>query len=312
MARDFRTSPYKFQPVAAMRCLALVLATPALGFVPPLLRSPLQGPLRSDEVDDADCLDDCLAEDEYDEPVPRTVAPLLDGPVYSLATLDEAGDTNMNVVTYATPVGIRPERRWALSLFKSTASRANFARRRRGVLQLLRPEHAPLVYALGGTSAADADKAAACYGAGFAWESSDWDERVLPRCAAYVSLEAVGEPVDCGDHEVYVCRVVDGVAGFDASHATTGDLRERGLITTEGRARAPGDVPRKPGRGGLKRLLGAVAAAAVVALLPLRASAAEFRTKPGALCPALAGAQSIVDANSSGRCGGGRPCPVAR
>ena len=48
-----------------MRCLALVLATPALGFVPPLLRSPLQRPLRSDEVDDADCLDDCLAEDEY-------------------------------------------------------------------------------------------------------------------------------------------------------------------------------------------------------------------------------------------------------
>ena len=163
-------------------------------------------------------------------------------------------------------------------------------------------------------SAADADKAAACYGAGFAWESSDWDERVLPRCAAYVSLEAVGEPVDCGDHEVYVCRVVDGVAGFDASHATTGDLRERGLITTEGRARAPGDVPAppKPGRGGLKRLLGAVAAAAVVALLPLRASAAEFRTKPGALCAALAGAHSIVDANPSGRCGGGRPCPVVR
>ena len=290
--------------------LLVVLATPALGFVPPL-RSPLQRPLRSDEVDDADCLDDCLAEDEYDEPVPRTVAPLLDGPVYSLATLDEAGDTNMNVVTYATPVGIRPERRWALSLFKSTVSRANFARRRRGVLQLLRPEHAPLVYALGGTSAADADKAAACYGAGFAWESSDWDERVLPRCAAYVSLEAVGEPVDCGDHEVYVCRVVDGVAGFDASHATTGDLRERGLITTEGRARALGDVPAppKPGRGGLKRLLGAVAAAAVVALLPLRASAAEFRTKPGALCAALAGAQSIVDANSSGRWVGGTPAP---
>ena len=48
--------------------LLVVLATPALGFVPPLLRSPLQGPLRSDEVDDADCLDDCLAEDEYDEP----------------------------------------------------------------------------------------------------------------------------------------------------------------------------------------------------------------------------------------------------
>ena len=55
--------------------------------------------------------------------------------------------------------------------------------------------------------------------------------------------------------------------------------------------------------------MGAVAAAAVVALLPLRASAAEFRTKPGALCAALAGAQSIVDANSSGRWVGGTPAP---
>ena len=66
------------------------------------------------------------------------------------------------------------------------------------------------------------------------------------------------------------------------------------------------------GATGLKRLLGAVAAAAVVALLPLRASAAEFRTKPGALCAALAGAQSIVDANPSGRWVGGHSCPVAR
>ena len=160
-----------------MRCLALVLATPALGFVTATTTDPAAEPLRSDEVDDADCLDDCLAEDEYDEPVPRTVAPLLDGPSTARG-LDEAGDTNMNVVTYATPVGIRPERRWALSLFKSTVSRASFARRRRGVLQLLRPEHAPLVYALGGTCGGRG-RAAAC--ARVCVGSSDWDRRVLPR-----------------------------------------------------------------------------------------------------------------------------------
>lgn len=39
-------------------------------------------------------------------------------PVFSLATVNENGSTNMNVVTYASSVGIEPERLWMVSLYQ--------------------------------------------------------------------------------------------------------------------------------------------------------------------------------------------------
>jgi flavin reductase (DIM6/NTAB) family NADH-FMN oxidoreductase RutF len=56
--------------------------------------------------------------------------------VYSLATLNEDGSTNMNIVTFATPVSIEPRRVWAVSLYKHTLSRENFEARGGGVLQV--------------------------------------------------------------------------------------------------------------------------------------------------------------------------------
>lgn len=42
----------------------------------------------------------------------------LNMPVFSLATINEDGSTNMNIVTYASPAGIEPERLWMISLYK--------------------------------------------------------------------------------------------------------------------------------------------------------------------------------------------------
>ncbi len=91
-------------------------------------------------------------------PVPGAVVlkrleapPVLTSPVFSLATLDASGATNMNLLTYVSPVGIRPDRLWTISLFRKTASAENFVARRTGVLQQLTHAHAPLTYALGGT-----------------------------------------------------------------------------------------------------------------------------------------------------------------
>lgn len=42
-------------------------------------------------------------------------------PVFSLATLNADGSTNMNIVTYASPVGIEPERMWMVSLYQVMA-----------------------------------------------------------------------------------------------------------------------------------------------------------------------------------------------
>ena len=68
--------------------------------------------------------------------VPMEAAPVLTSPVFSLATAVD-GKTNMNMLTYATPVGIRPQRLWAISLFRKTATHAAWsAGGGRGVLQL--------------------------------------------------------------------------------------------------------------------------------------------------------------------------------
>ena len=52
--------------------------------------------------------------------------PLLSSPVFSLSTLGADGQTTMNILTYATPVGIKPHRLWAISLFRETQSHANW------------------------------------------------------------------------------------------------------------------------------------------------------------------------------------------
>eukprot|EP00282_Hemiselmis_andersenii_P044235 CAMPEP_0172057586 /NCGR_PEP_ID=MMETSP1043-20130122/6404_1 /TAXON_ID=464988 /ORGANISM="Hemiselmis andersenii, Strain CCMP441" /LENGTH=173 /DNA_ID=CAMNT_0012717083 /DNA_START=280 /DNA_END=797 /DNA_ORIENTATION=+ len=90
--------------------------------------------------------------------------PVTDNPVFSLATLAPDGTTNMNILTYASPVGVRPVRRWALGLYTKTATYENFAKRGRGVLQLLGAEHAPLVTGLGGSSSLEqgVNKEAVC------------------------------------------------------------------------------------------------------------------------------------------------------
>ena len=72
---------------------------------------------------------------------PMEGPPVLNSPVYSLATRNDDGSTNMQILTYATPAGVSP-RMWAISLYKPTQTYANFAAQRTGILQqLCRPTH---------------------------------------------------------------------------------------------------------------------------------------------------------------------------
>ncbi|KAL9190676.1 hypothetical protein ACHAXT_000382 [Thalassiosira profunda] len=166
----------------------------------------------------------------------------------------------MNILTYASPVSIRPHRMWAISLYKETLSYANFVRERRGVLQLLKPEHADckskegemgeLIRVLGGSSGRDADKREACKELGYAWErlpdegaekGINWPE-VLPSCAYYLKLELVGELIDCGSHDVALCKVVAMISDREVVDAaeeldslSTRQLREMKVISELGR-----------------------------------------------------------------------------
>ena len=181
--------------------------------------------------------------------VPVEAPPILTSPVFSLATALD-GKTNMNMLTYATPVGIRPHRLWAISLFRKTRTHAIFVERRRGILQQLAEQHAPLTHVLGATSGADVDKEAACEACGFGWSESagdGGDERLLPGCTAYLRLVQQGDLIDAGEHDVAICKVeamyaappedADDELGLQPlAPLSTEQLRERGLISNVGRA----------------------------------------------------------------------------
>lgn len=176
---------------------------------------------------------------------PMDGPPVLNSPVYSLATKNADGTTNMQILTYATPAGVQP-RMWAISLYKPTKTYSNFVAQRTGVLQQLCDSHANLVYTLGGRSGADVDKAAACAEAGFPWSEANGDAempQLLPGCATYLRLVQVGDLVSCGEHEVAVCRVeamLEEEGGGDKSALMTAPLRAAGIITDRGKAIEPG------------------------------------------------------------------------
>jgi len=198
--------------------------------------------------------------------------PLLDVPVYSLSTLgssDNDGDgtattnnkSTMNILTYATPVSIKPHRMWSISLYKGTLSHENFTRNRRGVLQLLCPEHASckgksgvegeLIRLLGGSSGSDVDKRILCKEMGYEWERLPPNEndgkdiewpKVLPSSIYYLKLELVGDMIDCGSHEVALCKVVSMISSEEITDASeeldslsTRQLRRDSIISELGR-----------------------------------------------------------------------------
>lgn len=144
-------------------------------------------------------------------------------------------------------------------------SHENFARERRGVLQMLRREHAQsqckstdntgevgeLIRMLGGSSGREVDKRAACAELGYAWENLpaggddeegiEWPQ-ILPTCVYYLKLELVGDMIDCGSHEVALCKVVSMGSDEEIENAadeldslSTRKLREMGIISELGR-----------------------------------------------------------------------------
>jgi flavin reductase (DIM6/NTAB) family NADH-FMN oxidoreductase RutF len=181
--------------------------------------------------------------------VPLQTPPVLSSPVFSLATINADGSTNMNILTYATPVSIRPVRRWAIALFRQSESHANFVARRSGVLQLLSTTHAhhQLVNTLGGSSARDVDKGALCAELGFPWvDEPRFSTKLLPRCVAYYNLAGEGELINAGEHDVAICQVVSILGTGDSlgddgavCALDTARLRDLGMISEAGRAVPP-------------------------------------------------------------------------
>lgn len=196
-----------------------------------------------------------------------TIPPLIDVPTWSLSTKTSSNNddtdaiSTMNILTYASPVAIQPYRMWSISLYKGTLSHENFVKERRGILQLLRDDdidggkHGALIRVLGGSSGRDVDKETVCKELGFPWQTleckgeskvndgndENWP-KVLPHCVYYLKLELVGEMIDCGSHDVALCRVVDMVMTTDdentndeLNYISTRELRKMDVISELGR-----------------------------------------------------------------------------
>lgn len=174
-----------------------------------------------------------------------SVPPLIDVPTYSLATLDDQGKTCMNILTYATPVSVRPDRVWSIGIFKGTQTHENFSKSKTGILQLLAPRHSKVVRLLGGSSGKEVDKCEECKKLGFPWIILDGEEKmplILPDCVYYLELTLIGDLIDCGSHDVALCKVnsmlIDEINEDEIQqipYLNTASLREMGLITSAGR-----------------------------------------------------------------------------
>ena len=182
-----------------------------------------------------------LTSDSSSSLQPTLDPPLLNVPTYSLATCD-GQKTGMNILTYAAPVSIRPDRIWSLGLYKGTWTHEQFQKTGTGILQLLAVPHAAVVRLLGGTSMRDVDKQAECAELGFPWISVDDNEaapiKVLPGCVHYLKVRLVGDLVDCGSHDLAICKVESMFVSSDNDDKEalmTSKLRELGIITAQGR-----------------------------------------------------------------------------
>ena len=84
-----------------------------------------------------------------------------------------------------------------------------------------------LIRVLGGSSGYDVDKKTMCERLGYGWEKSDeiygedggeWP-LVLPACCYYLKLELIGDMIDCGSHEVAICKVVSMISSEEIINA---------------------------------------------------------------------------------------------
>ncbi len=90
---------------------------------------------------------------------------------------------------------------------------------------------------------------------GYAWErlpaggddeddEDNWPD-VLPYCLYYLKLELVGDVINCGSHDVAICKVLEMIsseeviAGDEMDILLTRELRERSIISELGRVVNP-------------------------------------------------------------------------
>ena len=127
---------------------------------------------------------------------------ITDQPVYSLATY-QGGRVNMNIVTYAMAVSMKPKR-YAVALYHNSRSLENLRTSGKAVLQILTTDHSQLVRYLGKRSGFEVNKEAYLQKKD---QLCDWNgHKVLRNCAGLIELKPI-HSYNAGDHELFICDV---------------------------------------------------------------------------------------------------------
>ena len=182
--------------------------------------------------------------------------PSISMPVWSLAcprtkasrsdadTNIAGADVSMNIVTFATPVSVAQPKLWVVSLYHDTLTKDSFCEHKRGMLQLLQPNHKHLVPILGKRSGYEEgfSKEEESSKLGFPWYTDNVRDKLsssdrtsplsmlqetpalLPQCPLYIELELVSL-MDAGDHVVALCEVV-GIGEWKESISMVVSLEE--------------------------------------------------------------------------------------
>ena len=156
----------------------------------------------------------------------------VDQQVYSLSTLDDAGKINMNIVTYATPITLKPKS-YMVAAYRGTKTLANIFNKPSNhfLIQALSTEQSKYVRTLGQKSGINYDKAAY-----LAKQNLDFYEidgkgyGYLPDCG-FVLLCKLTKSVKYGDHDLIIAEVVKIIAdNKEAKLLTTRNLIDNGII----------------------------------------------------------------------------------
>ncbi len=125
-------------------------------------------------------------------------------PVYSISSRDTAGNANMNIITYALPVSLTPNR-FIIAVYRPSLTLEILRDQPRFVLQLLGEDQYRLTNLLGMHSGRITDKIGRLAKRKLLGEWKGF--AVLKDCLAVMEMTITSELETDGDHAIFHCQV---------------------------------------------------------------------------------------------------------
>jgi flavin reductase (DIM6/NTAB) family NADH-FMN oxidoreductase RutF len=144
-------------------------------------------------------------------------------PVWSLVTKDESGLANFNICTYVTSISMEPKL-MLIAIYEGTKTLANIELNRRGLLQLLSEDLAPVVRVCGQMSGHSINKLARLQKRYTFSEQAGFP--YFTDAAGYMELQFTELIKTEGDHVLGVARVLSARNLNDTPILTTNYLKD--------------------------------------------------------------------------------------